>query len=285
MERPQRKGVALCVPAEEKKVKGFPSTFLIQPKLNGERGIVINFDGSPIILSSYQNPFSTLDHITKEIAYYWKLFGKALPFDGEIYKHTWSRERIDSSLRSTVTTNADTKKLEFHVFDLNLPIPQADRIAVLHQLFTVINSSALKLVPTYQVTKEDWISHANTFVHQGYEGAVLRNPNYPKYEPRRLVNQMLKYKPTEIDEYEILEVKEAIDKNGDLMEMVGAFLVQGDDAEPFYVGAGKLPHHARFRYWRYRNLLPGQTLVVKQGKIKTSSGIPTCAVAVEVKET
>lgn len=284
MERPQRKGIALCVPADEKKVANFPSTFLIQPKLNGERGIVIQFEKEPIILSSYQNPISTLDHITKEISHYWNLFGWSIPFDGEIYKHTWARERIDSALRSTVTKNKDVEELEFHVFDLNLPIGQVHRLSILTQLQKEIKSPFIKFVPTYQTNKDLWTSQADIFLQEGYEGAVLRNPLFPDYQPRRLVNQMLKYKPTETDEYEIISVKESISKDGEPLGMVGAFLVQGNDLEPFYVGAGKLSHSQRTFYWRYQNLLPGQTLITKQGKIKTSSGIPTCAVAVKVKD-
>lgn len=166
-ERPKRKGIMLAVPADEKKVANFPTLFLIQPKLNGERGIVINFTGEPIILSSYQNPFTSLDKITKAISSIWELYQKPILFDGEIYKHGWEREKIDSALRSTVTYNSDVEELEFHIFDINIPAPQITRLTILNQIFSQITSSILKLVPTYQANKNTWMEQADIFLQQG----------------------------------------------------------------------------------------------------------------------
>lgn len=284
MERPKRTGIALCVPADEKKINYYGKSFIIQPKLNGERGIVTNFEGSPILLSSYQNPISTVDQITTAIAETWEHFQTPYLFDGEIYKHGWSRERIDSALRSNVNLNKEAEELEFHIFDIILPLPQAQRLFILIQLFEEIKSPFLKLVPTYRTTKEDWLSQAETFVENGYEGAVLRNSTFPTYQPRRMVSQMLKYKPTETDEYTITGVTEAISKDGTPLSMIGAFTVCSDDGSEFSVGAGKLSHSQRKHYWMTQQLLTGKTLITKQGKIKTSTGLPTCAVAVEVKD-
>lgn len=95
---------------------------------------------------------------------------------------------------------------------------------------------------------------------------------------------MLKYKPTEIDEYLIIGVEEAISLAQEPLGMIGSFLVQGDDGMEFKVGAGKLTHGQRREYFKVKETLIGKTLVTKQGKIITTEGIPTCAVAVEIKE-
>jgi hypothetical protein len=96
---------------------------------------------------------------------------------------------------------------------------------------------------------------------------------------------MLKYKPTEIDEYLIVGVEEAISQEGVPKGMVGSFIVKPRDSEDtFSVGAGKLNHTERVLIWKHKERYPGLTLIVKQGKILTTNGIPTCAVAVEVKE-
>ena len=95
---------------------------------------------------------------------------------------------------------------------------------------------------------------------------------------------MLKYKPTETDEYIIIGVEEAISKDGIPKGMVGSFLVQGDDEITFKVGAGKLKHNIRRHYWFIQSTIIGKTLVVKQGKIKTTEGKPTCAVAIKIKD-
>lgn len=287
--RPKREGVMLAVPADEKKIAKLGQNFLIQPKLDGERCVVDIFHGEPVLLSSYKNPFEFIDHLRDRIKSVWNAFGTPIPFDGEIYVHGWSRERIDSALRRTVNYNPEVEKLEFHIFDLKLPIPQGQRLYLLDQVFLTIQENPkiaqfLKQVPTFRTTKETWMLGADSFLAEGYEGAMLRNPHFPAYKPRRLVNQLLKYKPTEIDEYEILGVEEAISKEGIPKGMVGSFLVQGNDGVPFSVGAGKLSHDKRRHYWTIQNTIIGKTLITKQGKIKTTNGVPTCAVAVEIKE-
>jgi ATP-dependent DNA ligase len=141
----------------------------------------------------------------------------------------------------------------------------------------------IKFVQTYNANQENWMQMADIFLELGFEGLMFRNKTYPTYEARRLVRQMLKYKPSEIDEYRIMGITEAMSQTGEPLHMVGSFIVQGDDGIEFKVGAGKLSHNERFAYWRVRDTLIGKTLVTKQGKILTTEGIPTCAVAVEVK--
>lgn len=285
-ERPQRKGVMLAVPADEKKILKLGERFYLQPKLNGERCIVSKFHGKPLLLSSYEDPFSFLDKIRNTVEEVWKAYGLSVLFDGEIYKHGWEREKIHSACSRTVNYNPDVEELEYHIFDIKAAIPQGERLELLKNIFNFINqqTTPLKLVPTYWASPHTCMKISDRFLQDGYEGSIFRNPTYPTYEARRLTNQLLKYKPTEIDEYEILDVEEAISKNGEPLAMVGAFIVQGEDLNPFRVGAGKLTHIQRKHYWIIQSTLKGMTLVTKQGKIKTTNGIPTCAVAVEVKE-
>lgn len=292
--RPKRKGISLAVPADEKKVRNFGQEFYIQPKLNGERGVVDEFHNEPIILSSYENSFEFLDIIKTEIRWVWNMYKIPIPFDGEIYVHGWSRERIDSALRRTVNYNPEVVNLEYHVFDLKLPIPQEKRLYLLNEIFKKIEEyqlstgflfTKLKLVPTYKATPENWMEYADHFLTLGYEGAILRKPSYDTYYEGRTVKQMLKYKPTEIDEYVIIDTLEAISKEGKPKGMIGSFTVKSHDGvDLFNVGAGKLSHQERIELWEKRLLLIGKVLITKQGKIKTSTGVPTCAVAVEIKD-
>lgn len=283
-QRLKRTGVMLAVPADEKKVKKLGDWFYIQPKLNGERCRVIDFHSEPILVSSYGNEFEFLDHIKKEIKTLWNEYGMNLQLDGEIYVHGWERERIDSALRRKVNRSQEVEQLQFHIFDVNCDYPQGERIFFYQS--AIKDSSAefqfLKAVPTYRATTANWMEISNLFINQGYEGSILRKYDYPTYDPRRLTGQMLKFKPTETDEYTILRVDEAISQEGEPKEMVGSFLVQGNDEVPFSVGAGKLTHTERIHLWLQRDTLPGKLLEIKQGKILTTGGIPTCAVAVKV---
>ncbi len=284
--KPKREGVLLAVPADEGKVERLSSEgwFYGQRKLNGERCRVENFHGTPLFMSSYKNPFSFLDQLKEEVQYIWKKSGVNIPFDGEIYKHGWSRERIDSALRRKVNYNKDVEELEFHVFDVNLPCPQGERIELYQHCLKKFPTDHIKPVECYKLDKNNWMIAADIFLSEGYEGAILRNPFAPAYDPRRTVGQMLKYKPTETDEYEIIGVLEAISQEGEPKGMVGSFIVQGDDEVSFRVGAGKLKHFEREQLFQGRDRLIGKTLVVKQGKILTTEGKPTCAVAVRIKE-
>lgn len=275
----------LAVPADEKKIANLGTSFFFQPKLNGERGLTEIFEGHPVVVSSYQNSFEFLDNIKNGIKEAWETVGMKIPFDGEVYKHGWSRERIDSALRRTVNYNKDVEKLEYHIFDIKLPIPQKERLLLLDIAFSKLGDHpVLKKVSTYNADQGNWMQMADIFLEMGFEGGIFRNKNYPTYEARRLVRQLLKYKPNEIDEYIITDVIEAISQTAQPLGMVGSFVVRGDDEIQFKVGAGKLNHIERAMYWKIKDTLVGKTLVVKQGKIRTVEDIPTCAVAVEIKE-
>lgn len=285
MPRQKREGIILAVPADEKKIANLGEDFLQQPKLNGERGKTEIFEGHPVVVSSYANSFEFLDNIKEGIQDVWKIGKMKIPFDGEVYKHGWSRERIDSALRRTVNYNKDVEELEYHVFDAVLPVPQDQRLLLLDIVSKKVGDHpTIKFVPSYRGTTENWMQINDIFIEMGFEGSIFRGRHYPTYDPRRLVRQMLKYKPSEIDEYIIVDVTEAVSQDNVPLGMVGSFIVQGDDEMQFKVGAGKLTHNDREYYWHIKEQIVGATLITKQGKILTTEGIPTCAVAVEIKD-
>lgn len=282
-ERPKRTGIMLANPATETSVRKLGDSLFAQPKLNGERIIISWFHNEPILLSSYGNEFKFLQHIKEAIKHHFGYDQK--PLDGEAYVHGWSRERIHSAVSRKVNENPDTAKLEFHIFDYKSPQSQWQRIHTLtvkkdigcfeHPLvyvpYTIVGS-----------TPEDWMNQVYAYTQEGYEGAVFRGALWV-YEERRS-RGMLKYKPTESDIYEILGITEAISKEGNPKAMIGAFTVAGDDGTAFNVGAGKLSHPERERLWKNRGDLYGKNLLVKHELLKTRTGIPLCAVAVEVVE-
>ena len=137
-------------------------------------------------------------------------------------------------------------------------------------------------VPYTVVTPDTWMEQAGIYTSEGYEGIILRGAVW-EYEMKRSL-YMLKFKPTEEDEYKILWVTEAMSKEGNPKGMVGAFAVYGDDEITFFVGAGKLNHAKRIMYWNNREDIIGKMLKVKHEKTKTIGGVPDCSVAVEVIE-
>jgi len=280
-ERPKREGVMLCNPATDKAVRRIGDSMFAQPKLNGERCRVEWFHNSPILLSSYGNEFMFLNHIKEAIEHNFR--NTQEPLDGELYKYGWSFERIHSAASRKTTRNPDSESLELHVFDHQGPGSQWQRI---HNLLISKEGyrfeHPLVYVPHTIVTPDNWIEQAYKYTEEGYEGIILRGAIW-EYEMKRSTH-MLKFKPTEEDEYTICDVNQAISKEGFPKGMVGSFGVRGNDLTMFDVGAGKLPHSERIRYWKNREDIPGKKLKVKHEKIKTVNGIPRCAVAVEVIE-
>jgi ATP-dependent DNA ligase len=260
-----------------------------QPKLNGERCRVEWFHGDPVLISSYGNEFKFLEHWKDQLQKLALIHG-TIPFDGEAYKHGWSRERIHSAISRKVNKNTDTKELEFHIFDYqNFEEQQWQRLRKIGEVEQTIVKTpsliSLKIVPYSVVNDKNWMYAAEDHLENGYEGIILRNP-FGMYDIKRTPD-LLKFKPTEEDEYTILSVNEAISKDGDLKGMVGSFTVTSP-TEPgevvFDVGAGKMNHMKRIAYWKIREQLVGKTLVVKHELLRTVNKVPIAAVALSVKE-
>lgn len=284
-QRPKREGIMLCYPTDEGRVLRLGDLILGQPKIKGERAHVEWFAGEPVLISSYGNEFKFLEHIKFELIKMRNDLGE-IPFDGELYVHGWSQEQISGILRSTVNKHPDTAELEYHIFDIKSDDDAIQRMSFLsvlrHKHYIDGVDQMLKLVPTVGLNRDNWMTFANKFVELGYEGIVLRQAFAP-WVPKRTVN-MLKFKPTEEDEYMIISVNEAIDKDGKPKDMVGSFTVKAKDVdETFKVGAGKMKHSRRVELWKLKSILIGKMLIVKHELITTNKGIPICAVAVEVK--
>lgn len=282
-ERPKREGVMLAYPLDQGRLSRIGSQFFVQPKINGERARLEWFGDEPVLLSSYGNPFSYLDHIKTALKGLYSHLGP-IPLDGEIYVHGWPRERIDSALRRTVNKSDENEYLEYHIFDIaSQGDMQAARIGMMLDLKnTMVLPECLQVVETRLIGHDLLDDMCQLYLEEGYEGAILRN-YHGLWVPKRNVG-LLKYKPTEIDEYVILKVHEAIDKYGDAKGMLGGFTVKAPDVdEEFKVGAGKLTHPERVAIWKMRMHYPGRMLVVKHEPIRTTNGIPVCCVAMEVR--
>lgn len=279
--RPERYGIMLANPATEKAMLRHGDFCFSQPKLNGERARVEWFHGEPVLLSSYGNEFKFLQHIKEAIKGSFNY--NRLPLDGELYVHGWSRERIHSACSRKVNENPDTLKLEFHVFDYKSDQSQWARI---HALTTEKSNIAFNWPLIYVPYKiistapQTWMNQVYAYTQEGYEGGIFRNPLFPYTEKR--FEGLLKFKPSETDNYKILAVHEAISQEGNPKDMIGAFTVQGDDGTAFKVGAGRLLHSERERLWKDKESLIGKELEVRHEMLKTVRGIPLCSVAVKV---
>lgn len=281
--QPKRENIMLAYPVDPGKLNRLGERFYIQPKLRGERCRVEWFRDEPVLISSYNNIWPHLEHIHRQLKEIYRATGTQLQYDGELYKHGWSQERINSASKCPVNYNPENAQLELHVFDIrDESFSQEQRIV--NAIVTLSNQdfdSPVKMVKTYLIESHQWADASNEFLDEGYEGSVMRKAN-GKYEDKRSTS-LLKFKPTEEDIYYIIGMNEAISLEGEPKGMVGSFVVQDNDGNSFAVGAGKLVHSKRIEYWIHKEGIIGCYLLTKHEKLRTTNDVPVSAVAVDIK--
>lgn len=276
--RPQRTGIMLAHPANSKRIISLGPTIISQPKYNGERAWVAWIGDDPVFITSYGNEFHFLDHLKERILRITERIGKKLSFDGELYVHTWPRERIHSAVSQKKSPKDDTANIQFHIFDFKSPLPQWQRIYSLWDHESKIQDSSIHLVPCRLTLPSEIESECLQHINSGYEGIILRSAE-GSYEEKRS-STMLKFKPTHQDTYLIVDYKEGI---GWAEGMLGSLGVKGHDSTIFYVGTGKVfTKDNRIALWKDRHNLIGKHLLVKHEAITTKGGIPVCTVGLQI---
>jgi len=164
-----------------------------QPKLDGVRAILE--DGE-----FYSRNGKRFEHI-KHLAFG---YPRDFVFDGEIYVHGWSFQRIVSALKRR---QMDTLSLHFHVFDVIIThLDFEDRLLTLR---TDTVPGMPRPLTTRTLGNHDEIQeYLNSQIMNGFEGIMLR-PRDGMYEPGKRSKHLLKYKPERIEkEFEIIGAKE-----------------------------------------------------------------------------
>jgi DNA ligase 1 len=167
-----------------------PYAFLIERKLDGIRAVAGTNRGVPFIFSRSGKVISNVEEILRDIK---KLAGdEDVVFDGELLGENWNETvHIVHSTKSKV----DSSGLKFHIFDmlpfftwqnqtskawlilrerkdlLGLKFKNAGFPATLRQVWE----------EEYVATPEEVWERAGEYVKQGFEGAVIKDPNshYP----------------------------------------------------------------------------------------------------------
>lgn len=268
-----RKGIMLCVPFSEERLRKWTPPYLVQPKIDGDRCIT----QSGILISSQGNVINNLMHINREL----KERGLAsVPLDGELYRHGWKHQDIHSVVSRTVNPHPDSYKIQYHIFDIRLNfVDQRGRIQAVERLAEyVAGSQIIYLVPSYWAySLSDVMSYLEQFMAEGYEGIIVRDSG-GFYLDRRST-QMMKYKPFKKDVYKVIGTQQEVDKDGFVKDSLGAFICQGDDGAVFNVGTGPLlTLEGRSSLWKNREDLVGYNLEVKYQAL-TKAGKPRFPVA------
>ena len=279
----KRKNIQLAYPFEEKRLNKWlsekPHAVIVQPKLDGERCRARVDSGYLELLSSEGNEFFSVPHINRILEPIFEEY-PFLELDGELYAHGWDFPQIHSVVGRTVNIHPDHEKIDYWVFDVVNRESQFYRLERLSRMVEEINHPSIKLVPHQLASSYDEIIEIfNKSIESGFEGIIVRHPL--SIYKRSRSTFMMKFKPKQVDEYEITRVIEAVSKDGEPKEMVGAFEVTDGD-QPFKCGAGCLIHSQRVELWNKRNDLVGRTLVV-QYQHRLPSGIPRHGLAIKLK--
>jgi len=174
----------------------------VQPKLNGVRVLARMLEYGEIhYISRGGKRYTTLGRITEHLQ---KVMRVGDIFDGEVYNHDWSLQRIVSAVKKT---NEDTENLEYHLYDMVSEDNFINRIKHLQSL-DIEENSPLKLTPTSVISRIGEVTAAhNVCVQNGYEGLMLRN-FLGAYDLKHRSVNLQKLKEFEDNEYKIVGGKE-----------------------------------------------------------------------------
>lgn len=273
----KRTGIMLCYPMEEKRLEKWPTPYIIQPKLDGDRcRAIIDEYGSVTLLSSEENILTSVPHIIEELQ---NLGLRSVELDGELYHHGTSHQLIHGTVARTVNIHPEHEQVEYHVFDYVSNIPQITRTLNLWQMFED-TTHVKKVISTPVVSLDAIMIQMQNYQDQGYEGVIVRNINYPYLRKRS--TGMMKWKPRRSDYYVIVGYEEEISITGEPKNSLGALWLEAEGGERFKVGSGSfLTRENRQDLWKVKETLINRIAHIKYQHL-TDRRVPRFPVLIEL---
>ena len=268
----------------EERHKHISEPFYVQPKLDGVRMLIGNYQGKFLMLSRTGKVVKHMDHIGDEVK---GLLKEGEFLDGENYSPNKTFEEITGLCRTTLQTSADGKDLggiKFHVFDkFNFNFPNESFEVRQYNLkkFFSKKFKNIKLVETKILHSKKMIEDEHdTYVDLGYEGIMIRDFQ-GKYSLAERSNKLLKFKKFQTEEYEIVGANEGTGKDagtvvwvckGGQPQATGTFAVRP---------TGSLAQ--RKEWFRNRTQYIGKMLTVKFQNL-TEYGFPRFPVGLGIRD-
>ena len=262
--------------ADHKDKVGYPC--LVSAKLDGIRCLASEENG---MRSRNDKPFVSSPHVLKAL----KPFFEAHPgivFDGELYNHQLKEDfdKICSLIKKQKPTPAQliesAEMVQYHVFDYQGSGSYAERYKNLCEMF--VDHPIIKVVKhAWVADEEDLLTQASSFIQDGYEGLMVRNP-LAQYEYKRTTN-LLKYKCFTDGEFTILDIEEG---DGNRSGMMGRLKLITDDGTKFDSSAKG--DHSYFRHLlECKNDYIGKKATVRYQNL-TPGGVPRFPVVVAIRD-
>lgn len=269
-----RRDVMLCYPFEMKRLARWNTDILLQPKYDGERCRALIYNDNVTLLSSEGNTIISVPHINEALL---KIGWSEIELDGELYTHGLPFEEIYSRVSRRVSMHSAYQEIQYHIFDIVSTDKQLDRLKKLESIPT---NDIIKIVPTYNVRcAQDIIPLYDKFLSMGFEGFIVRHPLAPYKRGRSTM--IMKYKPSKLDSYTILDFEEERDIYNTPKDCLGALICDSGNGSIFKVGTG-FTDDQRQVYWRSRDSLIGKSVVVKYQQLTTNRSVPRFPVFVEI---
>lgn len=256
------------------KMRNLPDSIYVQPKLDGIR-LIATREG---YFSRNGNPLPIPEKIMSSIQ---KAFAERIPdnvlaLDGELYIHGVTFQQIASIVKNV--NNPTRHLLEYHVYDC---IPESFYEAKFRHRNDLVSNHLRKLPFITPVrttlTNPDGIEHyLNSFVLNGYEGIIVRDPN-SLYEQKRS-HGLLKLKNFEEDDFKIASITSGQGKNTDAAMLE----LKTKEGRSFWVTAPG-NYEEKTHPLRHPKEFLGKKMSVKYQNL-TDDGIPRFPIALGVKE-
>ncbi len=228
----------------------------IQPKLNG---VSCTLDTDGLLISKTGKYFPAVQK-----AMYWP--SPEYPLIGELYVHGWPLQKIISAVTSN-EPNELSKKIEFHVYDIDRTYMQDRRMQLLATLNPPGNN--VIIVPTI-LARDSRTADALyiDYLSRGYEGVVYRG----------WISGIWKRKPYKDSEYECVNV---IEGKGKRIGRVGKFVLKLPDGRTFNCGGGRISYETLKHYFEQPPI--GKLITVRYHSTSVS-GIPLCPQFISVRD-
>ena len=240
-------------------------------KLDGVRCSVFKKDGEIVFQSRGGEHYPVIQEIADELEEY--IF-QTMPnayVDGEMYLHSMYLEDITACVKKH---NEDTKKIEFHVFDL-VDLDESDDpwIRRYERYSAILEDADTKRLrycyasPIY--SEEEMLETHWYYTGKLYEGIILRETNGCYNFGNRTLG-IIKYKVAESEEFEVVGFE--CDKNGAGVPICKYIKPNGEEdtfKAPFATTADK-----RKQLWANRDKLVGKHITVDFEKL-SKYGKPT----------
>lgn len=230
---------------DKQKVLSYP--LFVQPKLNGFRCVSKGAGSTLVSREQHEWNQSQLKKIRNQIFELTQFLKEDCVFDGELYRHGWSLQRISRCVAvGRKSPHEDEDEIKYNIFDLvyrsNLLAPFSERIKKLNVAKMFLDLPNIEFVPTHFVTKSEAEELYAYYRKEGYEGTMYRTdePYGFSFNCGNQENRwkcLLKRKDWLDDDFKVVEYIHG--KTGTRLEYsVGSLLLETSEGLQFTAGSG-----------------------------------------------